>query len=119
LWGAPKGSLEYKENHFTCAIREVKEETGLDISNMNINKYTKIQNKAVYYYVNIKEIDVSVQDSLNKDEQNDANGITWIDIKCLNELISNGSMCVSQHCRILFRKFLNIELITNEFRRYM
>ena len=112
LWGSPKGSIEYNESHLQCAVREVLEETGIDISKVKITKYTKIQNKAVYYYINMKEINVNIQEI----EGNDANGICWININCLNKCIQNGNMSISQHCRILFRKFLNIELVSSDFK---
>jgi len=58
MWECPKGSQSKLEDELTCAIRELKEETGIDKSNYviisNMNKYTshvscKILYKVKYY----------------------------------------------------------------------
>lgn len=39
-WSFPGGHLEFNEEVFNCAIREVKEETGLKINNLRVGPYT-------------------------------------------------------------------------------
>ncbi len=39
-WGLPGGKLEKFEEIIDCAIREGKEETGLDLIDLKINKFT-------------------------------------------------------------------------------
>lgn len=46
---APGGKLEFPESPLDCAIREVKEETGLDVRNLKF--------KGIYEYVNEKASD--------------------------------------------------------------
>jgi len=99
LWGPPKGSLNKDEEEIQCAIREVKEETGLEISSDNFKKCIRIKNKAVYYYLEMDSCDIKVQDSI---KDNDANGITWIKIKCLEEAISDGYIVLNHYARITF-----------------
>jgi 8-oxo-dGTP pyrophosphatase MutT (NUDIX family) len=41
MWGPPKGSIQPNEEPLECAIREVKEETGLDIISYK-EVYTRI-----------------------------------------------------------------------------
>jgi ADP-ribose pyrophosphatase YjhB (NUDIX family) len=104
LWGPPKGTLKYAETERKCAIREVKEETGLSISDGDFKNYTTIKNRAIYFYVEKGECDVKVQSSII---DNDANGIGWIKIACLQECIERGNISLTQHCRVVFRRFMN------------
>lgn len=103
FWGPPKGSISINESETDCAIREVYEETGIIISQKQFLSAIKIQDRAIYYYIEMKECDIEVQNSI---EDNDANGITWIKPDCLEKLIKNGNILLSQHCRIVFSYFL-------------
>ena len=111
LWGPPKGTLNLGELDRDGAIREVKEETGLDISNEQFLKATVIRNKAIYYYIemNSNDINIDVQGDISTDEINDANGITWIKLECLKQCILNGNMVLNHYAKIVFKRFLNIE----------
>jgi 8-oxo-dGTP pyrophosphatase MutT (NUDIX family) len=102
FWGPPKGTLKYGESERQCAIREVKEETGLDISDDDFTKAAKIHNRAIYFYMEMDECDVKVQDHI---PGNDANGIGWIKPDCLEKCITNGNISLNQHCRFVFSKF--------------
>ena len=102
FWGPPKGTLQFGESERQCAIREVKEETGLNISDDDFTKAAKIRNCSIYFYMEMDECDVTVQDHI---PGNDANGIGWIKPDCLEKCIENGNIQVNQHCRIVFRKF--------------
>jgi len=105
LWGPPKGTLDRDETYNKCAIREVKEETGLDINESQFICSISIRNKAVYYFIQVDECDVSVQDHIYG---NDANGIGWINIGCLFDMIRNGKISLNSHCKIAFQRFLNV-----------
>ena len=107
LWGPPKGTIEIGENETECAIREVKEETGLDISSGNFTRYVKLSNKAICYYLEMKTCDVSVQDS------NDATGIMWIKIKCLEKAISKGDITINHYAKFVFNSFITNFNFTN------
>ena len=102
LWGSPKGSLNECEKNIEGAIREVKEETGLIIDPKFLLKKVIIMN-ATYYYTELVSEEIEVQSS----EDNDANGITWIKIKCLENAIKNGNMILNHHSKIIFWKFIN------------
>lgn len=101
LWGPPKGTMEDNETYSECAVREVMEETGLDISKESLTTSFAVYNKATYFYLEMKECDVSVQE---KDPKNDANGIGWIKIECLEKCIEAGNISISGHLRLLFKQ---------------
>ncbi len=93
FWGIPKGTLKPNEMFVTGAIREVKEETGLDISHTKFTKYVQIDS-ATYYYVEMNVCPVEVQD-----EMQDANGISWINLDCLDELVRAKKIELNSHCK--------------------
>ena len=104
LFGPPKGSLNIGEQERQCAVREVKEETGLTISSDDFTKAVKIKNRAIYYYLEMDTCDIYVQDSkLHNINDNDANGITWIKMKCLEHAISDGNIVLNHYAKIIFR----------------
>lgn len=116
LWGPPKGTLEVdrQETSRDCAVREVKEETGLDILPENFTRAIKVKNRALYYYMEHKTTDVEVQHHENY-EKNDANGITWIKIECLAKCIEDGHIILNQHCKIMFEQFMNKKFGKTDF----
>lgn len=106
-WGPPKGSIDPDEKIDDCAIREVKEETGLEISKEDLDKYYVVKGKALYYFINMKETEIKVQNHI---QDNDANGIGWFNVDCLSDLINQEKITINQHCKILIKKFLSIDI---------
>jgi len=114
LWGPPKGTLEVdiEETSSECAIREVKEETGLELKAEDFSRAIKIKNRAIYYYTERKTEPVHIQ---NGNDDNDANGITWIKISCLEQCINSGHIILNQHCKLVLKKILGHEFPKSEF----
>jgi 8-oxo-dGTP pyrophosphatase MutT (NUDIX family) len=107
LFGPPKGTLKKGEEIIDCAIREVKEETGIDINSEDLLKFINIKNRSTYYYLEMDTCDIKVQ--TNVDEfSNDANGITWIKIQCLKQAILDGNIVLNHYAKILIRKFIGV-----------
>lgn len=112
LWGPPKGSINENESTINCAIREVYEETGILINKKDFIRVIYINNNSTYYYVEKRTVNINVQ---NNPLNNDANGIGWINMKCLEECIKNGNMNITYHCRILLKKLFNKDLPYSNF----
>jgi 8-oxo-dGTP pyrophosphatase MutT (NUDIX family) len=102
MWGPPKGTLQENEIVENCAIREVFEETGLQIKVEQFLNSTIVKNKAMYYTVELNESKVFLQNHI---KDNDANGIGWFSIDCLTKLIEQEKIKLNQHCKILIKKF--------------
>lgn len=112
LWGPPKGTIKFGETETECAVREVKEETGLSISPNSLSKSLKIYHNAIYFYIEMDECEVNVQNHI---VGNDANAICWIKLNCLEKCMENGDIFLSKHCKIAIKKFKNINLPTSTY----
>lgn len=103
FFGPPKGSLNINESYIECAIRELKEETGININPVNLLKAVTVKNNAIYYYteMNMYNHDICIQKSYFG---NDATGITWIKMDCLEKSILNGNIALNHYAKIAFYK---------------
>ncbi len=105
LWGFPKGSLEKGESPITGAIREVSEETGIQLTPEQLGEKIKV-NRSTYFQVNIKRIALSVQ----KFPGNDVNAISWISPACLEYLVNIGKIFLNSHAKKICKKTLKLAI---------
>ncbi|MBL4898370.1 MAG: NUDIX domain-containing protein [Colwellia sp.] len=118
FWGVPKGTKNEGEEDIECAIREVREETGLELSNVDFStlRRVKIKNRSVYYYLNIEDYEVDPSISNKEDFRtvsvqrtfkivNDANSIGWIKLSCLKMLCDSGFIELNLHTKKLLKQF--------------
>jgi 8-oxo-dGTP pyrophosphatase MutT (NUDIX family) len=105
LWGPPKGTIQDEETYENCAVREVLEETGINVKHKDFMGYTIVKNKAIYYDIEMKETEIEPQIQI---KDNDANGIGWFNIDCLDTLIKDNKININQHTKILLKKFLKM-----------
>lgn len=105
LWGIPKGTANLNEEMPLCAIREVQEETGIILSVENFLDSCNIFNKGTYFYTELPECNVEIQHTII---DNDANGITWINLDCLRKLLQKGDIQLNKHTIIVLHKFLGV-----------
>ena len=107
LWGCPKGSVEPNETIKACALREVLEETGiiLDENEISVN-HQFIYGDSHYFYLEKNEIPVTLNTPMIG---NDATGIGWFKIDCLQELVKNNIITFNFHCKLLLEFYLKIK----------
>lgn len=78
-WGPPKGTIEENESLIECAIREVYEETMIQLQPSQLNEQqTIVINNATYFYLPFTSCDVQLNDSIED------TGIGWFHIDCLS-----------------------------------
>jgi len=113
MWGCPKGSVKENEETIDCAIREVKEETGIDLKRSDLLYSIILDEKVEYFPLEMKECMVDIQ--LNDDsDANDANGIGWFNVECLDDLVKDGLININQHCRLLIKKIIKKTISFNK-----
>ena len=105
LWGPPKGSIQENEDMISCAVREVKEETGIDVKESEFCETIILKGTSVYYVLKLSEQYVYPQTHISG---NDANSIGWIKLDCLKKMIDQDKMRLTQHCKLLIKKLFNI-----------
>ena len=109
LWGFPKGSFEEGEDFKTCAVRELKEETGIDVDMNELSICYNVNNRVKYYLVetNINHDNVNLQEDKYCDH-NDVNGICWINLDCLKNMYMNENISFNYHARSCLYYFFKI-----------
>jgi ADP-ribose pyrophosphatase YjhB (NUDIX family) len=114
LWGPPKGSMEPNENTKKCSIREVKEECGLDIEEKELTTEIVIKKETMYYVIEREEEDLIPQ--IDNIHNNDANGIGYFNVDCLQDLVDTNKVKLNLHCKLLIKKVLNKDYFINHGR---
>jgi 8-oxo-dGTP pyrophosphatase MutT (NUDIX family) len=77
IWGIPKGTKEENETFEECAFRELKEETGIDRSELTNVRVFNARKNFVFYYGEMLERDIF----FSKDT--DVSGVAWINLDCI------------------------------------
>ena len=93
MWGLPKGGKLQSETIQHCAVREFKEETGINLD-FNLNTHIKIyctKKSGINCCYNLfkEKIFKKIEPDVARIQQtihNDVKGIGWIKIRCLKKL---------------------------------
>jgi ADP-ribose pyrophosphatase YjhB (NUDIX family) len=92
MWEPPKGRISSDESNLSCAIRELKEETGISLNSYQIVKGEKVKKAiiidkikyVIYYYVARCKDDVRPTYNMNNPIQAiEISGAKWIPVKDL------------------------------------
>ena len=94
LWGFAKGRMEPGERVRDAAVRELYEETGITIKTSDLESVICVHNNAMYYlYDTTKELgNVPLNDI-------EINGLMWIDLNCLIDLVNTEHIKLNSHCK--------------------
>lgn len=110
MWGPPKGSMKVNESPLNCALREVQEETGLFLEESHLGHSMIVKSKAIYYLTSMPECPVHLQ---TDQDDNDANGIGWFRVQCVQELVQSGEISINHPCRLLIQRVFGKEISFN------
>ena len=105
-WGLPKGGVRIGETNKQGALREVYEETGIRLADLNESKAYKIDSTVTYYPV---EMPFCVKTTPENVDDNDAIGLGWVNPKCAQDLIDiipNGGR-LTRHVHRCVKHFMN------------
>lgn len=110
-WGFAKGSVERYESIEDAAIRELYEETGIQITPALLYSSRRIRHfNCNYYIVDVTRItndpELLPNHIPNQTFDNDATATVWIEIQCLSTQISNNTIQVNAHLRKLLPMLL-------------
>ena len=106
-WGLPKGHIEKNEKINICAMREIKEETGLDLKLLSYHRCIKINNS--YYFVIV--LNTNKEISLKAIDEDEIIFTKWFNLEQIKNLNKN------YDTRLVFKesKLNKIkDIITNE-----
>jgi hypothetical protein len=91
---------------YQCAIREVKEETGLTVDPKELTNSFNIKGNINLFFVERPECDIKVQATLN----NDANGIGWIKLECLESMVDSELILLNYCGKSALKRFLKLNI---------
>lgn len=106
LWGFPKGTVERNEEPMACALREVREETGIDLDASALTKPFIVRESVYYFHDTMYEIGAIPDDAGSYD--NDVTGLGWIKINCLHDMAMRGVIQLNCHTKIILKKHMKL-----------
>lgn len=111
FWGLPKGSVQTGETDTECAIREVFEETGYVVQAKQFLYSIKVNTTSTYFYMELAVEQQKDKDDIQNNSQqeaNDVNGIGWVDLDCLVEMVAMDKVKLNKQGKVAFQKIKGI-----------
>lgn len=89
--GLPKGGVKQGESYTEGAVREIREEVGIKVANLESCDHLVIDHYAHYYKIEQKtETDIKPQNgNIDGNEENDAVGVGWVKPECIRGLVQS------------------------------
>lgn len=119
LWGIPKGGSNVNEKRDECAVRELREETGVVVEKEDLGICIRIPRKNTYYYrvdLDSSAVQAGVQ---TDDETNDANSVGWVKPKCIKRMVDLGWMNLNNDCINLIDWIFGLRIQRRQFFKNM
>lgn len=86
IWSFPKGHLKYGELGQECALRELKEETGIELPRNTYRRVLELFKQNEYFCYQIPEVEPQPQDAAEISEAG------WFSIKEMGEMDVNADI---------------------------
>ena len=102
-WGPPKGTIENNESAFQCAVRETREETGIDMEK-NINPFMK-KTLECDYKCDMFPIPLDTRVEIDTVSP-EISGYGWISIAC----VIRNKMLLNRVCQLALKEFMGVEI---------
>jgi|SRR5690606_27188541 8-oxo-dGTP pyrophosphatase MutT (NUDIX family) len=103
-WGPPKGTIENNESSFQCAVRETREETGIDMEK-NINPFMK-KTLECDYKCDMFPIPLDTRVEINPKSYNEITGYGWVSMGC----VLRNRMLLNRVCHLALKEFMDVEV---------
>ena len=103
IWGIPKGSVEADEDVLVAAMREVKEETGIELTMDDLKEQVMYGNEQIFR-VERKE------NKLVPVDVHDAVGVVWIKLDCLILMMSRNDIKLNYLTKKILKKIYGFEI---------
>jgi ADP-ribose pyrophosphatase YjhB (NUDIX family) len=99
FWGFPKGSVKTNEPIFKGALRELFEETGIDLRDFPISKFqNRTIGSVVFFCIEINEIQRFFEPKIDIVQSmpfNDSTGVGWVKVDCIRKKLLTKSIRVN------------------------
>jgi len=98
LWGYPKGSKEDAETITECAVRELREETGLVRNEKNAAFSVDIRHKSTFSKYLVFDEQTDALPELTLEDEHDCTGGGWITLSCMRDLVASRCIKLTSDC---------------------
>lgn len=105
MWGPPKGTVEDSESLAECAVREVREETGLSISVDN-KQSTSVGRRVYLYHIHMQKAYIQPRAV----PHNDSTAAGWFSVQCIQHNVEHTGFPVNHVLRASLQRFLDISV---------